>query len=268
MPYLHTSVLSCAPPSGWRSTCEEQEDAYPHPSKKPQSFSVLVSIKIILPSIFFRGDSQAEGPLHSHINVLLENAFVKREIFAYLSRPVKVTSKDEWNFYCPEKQPDLQMTCRKLLFCCIYSCLIWGQEQFCNQMEFCPLKRVMCRDDLGLEVVCWTQRLGEILQEASGRELKNTRKKSGEDKMPKLCSNLSLLACDPPQDSSSSPWTFFRNIQGYRICFPWHQNFYLPVSGQLSPPTEEKTPNNTSPPYPNLLPSFSSQEVLLVHQSH
>lgn len=47
----------------------------------------MVSIKIMLASVFFRWDGHADG--------LWGDTFIKREILIYLSRPVKVTFKDK-----------------------------------------------------------------------------------------------------------------------------------------------------------------------------
>lgn len=65
--------------------------------KTPESFPLLVSIKILLLSIFFQRKWYVSQHLYSHINRLLGNAFVKREVFVYLSRPIsiKVIFKDK-----------------------------------------------------------------------------------------------------------------------------------------------------------------------------
>lgn len=261
-------MLSCAPPSGWRPVREQKEDAFHRAPENPQEFFSAGQHQSHLALYTFqRRWSCRSAVLYFHINRLLGSAFIKRETLIYLSRPVKVTFKDKWHFYSWEKEkktlhatdrresPCCKIhTWRKVAFCCLLSRLMWAQKQVWNQMEFCLLRKDICWGDLGIELLWLTGWLGEILQEASGRELEQTRKLRG----PSSNSHLGLLPCGARQDSSSSPWTFFRNAQGCRISVargarkPTFQFLVSPL-----PQEEGKDQNRTSAPHPTLLSSFS-----------
>lgn len=93
------------------------------------------------------------------------------------------------------------------------------------------------------------------------------------DKGPKLCSGLSLLACDPPWHVSSGLWALFGNNQGCKICFHGTRTctFQLLVSPLPLWREKNKIPSSLPTPTPSIL-SFlllvPLKNCFLLQQAH